>query len=1146
MRIGNPTWPSSKIATQAASQERVVLVTGAATVPIDHALELLGLEGTVLRFDTDIPNKYSNRLRLAQQEQFFANLHTLESFRIDWFLAVYVDQPSDDGRPDQRLNDWVQASLNQALALIQSVSLKAAMIMCPIVFPSAARIGRNQFTTPFGWKVRIITLRNTYHGGSIETDHEVLLLLRDDDADKFSLPMITSTPGAMNEIIDLDPNPQTFLWLSELSIKPAPEILERRDEHDQSSHTVKLVKLRSDAKPFDGWNTFCPSRPGPSIARPRPEEKFFSAPFALWLQPVPTTDPNNATATLEQQIKSLGPACRPISLNEILQLLGLEDETVSACRFIPESIVLTHARSTPGSHGLSALLRHIALSELHTEESDIPGIYSAVPQDTLSLIPLPTDDEWRQATLEDHDLSRILDAFKNQRELLARELDNNEYALVIKNDRIEVTDGIIYYFERSKASRLRQLRTKVVPASLRQVVIIACHSSPFAGHSGITRTLFRVQTRFWWPGLVRDVTDGVRSCMHCNLANATSHENQSLLNTLACDVPFDVIFLDIWSPGSMPDKYGTLKVLTFIDCMTGFAMATFINQGKVDARTIADAALTAFFGPVGLPRLIIVDADTIFAGEFKALFHILRIPVDPVSKENHKAVRNERFHRYLNKVQRINTADVGSLFQWKQGVLFAAYAWNAGPIDGTDIPRSLVAVGREFPFPIDLSNAIPRDGASEGQSALDHFESATPLLFKQRQLLSALNAERRQRHIDIRNEGKKQRAFDIGDIVIVRKQVKSNKSKGISAKLLFKTRGPYRVIDKITPSSYKLQKLPFLKGLGKPGIFCKENVARMEKIPSTLILHRKADGADTRFSLLHGELAGTPLQKYLGVLKAGSYQQALPDKSWAYETLQSMWTEDVDEDDDDPTSEDEEYRVDILDSDDDDDDEERLVTQPPFDPSPTTTATLPAATPMALPPPVQQNDTAPRSLKKLYRQVSNFRPSDNAMFFASYATNKDSLPHWRLGEVLLNETAPSIAKKSGIYQVRWWTQQHEDRINRSIVDSRFWPEVYRNNTDGTKRFSMKPDKVMALSKDASLIWKSEAFELAECIIVGPFFFSTLKVSESNEAKRRAVTEPNRIINKIWQILERRAPLFKVSVDNIREAPTTGPHTSERE
>ncbi len=443
-------------------------------------------------------------------------------------------------------------------------------------------------------------------------------------------------------------------------------LLSRSSEHDQSAHTVKLVKLRYDAKPFDGWNTFCPSRPGPSIARPRPEETFFSAPFALWIQPVPKIDPSNPNATLEPPIKYLSPACRPISLNEIFQLLGLEEETIAACRLIPRDILLTHARSTPGSHGLSALFRHIALSEINTEESDTPGMYAAMPEDTLSLIRLPTDDEWRQATLEDHDLNRILNAFKNQRELLPRELDNNEYAIVIKNERIEVIDGIIYYFERSRSSRLRQLRTKVVPSSLRHVVIIACHSSPFAGHSGISRTLFRIQTRFWWPGLVRDVTNGVRSCMHCNLANATSHENQSLLNTLACDVPFDVIFLDIWSPGSMPDKYGTLKVLTGIDCMTGFAMSTFINQGKVDARTIADSALTAFFGPIGLPRLIIVDADSIFAGEFKALFQILRIPVDPVSKENHKAVRNERFHRYLNKVQRINTADVGSLFQWNK------------------------------------------------------------------------------------------------------------------------------------------------------------------------------------------------------------------------------------------------------------------------------------------------------------------------------------------------------------------------------------------------------------------------------------------------------------------------------------------------
>jgi hypothetical protein len=45
--------------------------------------------------------------------------------------------------------------------------------------------------------------------------------------------------------------------------------------------------------------------------------------------------------------------------------------------------------------------------------------------------------------------------------------------------------------------------------------------------------------------------------------------------------------------------------------MTGFAMATFLLQGDIDARTIANAALAAFFGAVGLSRLVIVDADTV-------------------------------------------------------------------------------------------------------------------------------------------------------------------------------------------------------------------------------------------------------------------------------------------------------------------------------------------------------------------------------------------------------------------------------------------------------------------------------------------------------------------------------------------------------
>ena len=56
--------------------------------------------------------------------------------------------------------------------------------------------------------------------------------------------------------------------------------------------------------------------------------------------------------------------------------------------------------------------------------------------------------------------------------------------------------------------------------------------------------------------------------------------------------------------------------------------------------------------------------------------------------------------------------DKGSLCQWLKGVMFVLYAWNAGPVEGTDIDLSVVAISREFPFPINLSTVRSREGTS--------------------------------------------------------------------------------------------------------------------------------------------------------------------------------------------------------------------------------------------------------------------------------------------------------------------------------------------------------------------------------------------------------------------------------------------------
>ena len=91
--------------------------------------------------------------------------------------------------------------------------------------------------------------------------------------------------------------------------------------------------------------------------------------------------------------------------------------------------------------------------------------------------------------------------------------------------------------------------------------------------------------------------------------------------------------------------------------------------------------------------MIVVDTARQFAMLFQQLFAWLLILVHMVAPENHKAIWNEHFHWYLNKVEWINMVDKGSFQQWWQGVMFSLYAWNAAPINGTDICHSFVAIG---------------------------------------------------------------------------------------------------------------------------------------------------------------------------------------------------------------------------------------------------------------------------------------------------------------------------------------------------------------------------------------------------------------------------------------------------------------------
>ena len=99
---------------------------------------------------------------------------------------------------------------------------------------------------------------------------------------------------------------------------------------------------------------------------------------------------------------------------------------------------------------------------------------------------------------------------------------------------------------------------------------------------------------------------------------------------------------------------------------------------------------------------------------------------------------------------------------------------------------------------------------------MDNFEAESQPLFRQRELFNILMYERRLIHRELSNKGTLMREFETVDIVVLRKISKSSRKEKVDPKIVLKTKGPYSVLEKATPSSYWLQRLPFCEVLGRP------------------------------------------------------------------------------------------------------------------------------------------------------------------------------------------------------------------------------------------------------------------------------------------------------------------------------------------
>ncbi|BFZ23001.1 hypothetical protein BsWGS_26040 [Bradybaena similaris] len=334
----------------------------------------------------------------------------------------------------------------------------------------------------------------------------------------------------------------------------------------------------------------------------------------------------------------------------------------------------------------------------------------------------------------------------------------------------------------------------LLPRAYRTQVLKFAHDIPCSAHMGRTKTLQRITQQFFWPGITRDIGLYCRTCKQCQKMSRRGQDRAAPVQEhFVTGVPFSRLALDIIGPLT-PTQSGNRYILTVVDFCSRYPEAFALQS--ITSQDICDALMT-FFSRFGFPKSILSDNGPQFVSKLTAEVAKLLGIQHKFCSFYHACANGlcEKINGVLKNLLAKVTYDHPD--QWDkflQPVLFAI----------REMPNESIGLS---PFEI-LFGANPRGimdlykDMITGKEMSDETKDAYSYTFELRQKIvnagryakeALTTAGQRQRFYA--NQKSKLRTLASGDKVLVLLPEKSNR-------LLVSWKGPYNVIEPVTPVDY--------------------------------------------------------------------------------------------------------------------------------------------------------------------------------------------------------------------------------------------------------------------------------------------------------------------------------------------------------
>jgi ribA/ribD-fused uncharacterized protein len=421
----------------------------------------------------------------------------------------------------------------------------------------------------------------------------------------------------------------------------------------------------------------------------------------------------------------------------------------------------------------------------------------------VSIQPLWSLSEVREAQLEDEDIAPVLTRLEVSA-AQPRWAEVSAWSPVSKRilgqwDQLRLKDGVLRVWHTESKKGWHQL---VLPGKFRDEVCTVAHDAGPSGHLGVDKTLLRVQTRFWWPGMRGYITRWVRTCMPCQRRKGPQAKSKAPLQKYVVGAVGERVASDMVGPFSETRRRNKY-IVVFICYFSKMAVAVPIPNMK--ATTVARALLERWVCYFGCPLELHTDQGTQYCSQvFEGLCSMLGIEktrTTPLRPQGDGLC--ERFNRTL--VDMLNCVGGDYPYEWDILVPVVTMAYNSSVQESTAETPNAMVYGRELCLPLSLLD--PECEASERAKLNSSAEYVMWLrarieeihhLVRSHLQSAALKQEKSY------NNRLHYRNYSPGDLVLYRYPIKGKQPKENCPRW----KGPYVVIERLSATVYRIQEKP--------------------------------------------------------------------------------------------------------------------------------------------------------------------------------------------------------------------------------------------------------------------------------------------------------------------------------------------------